>query len=181
LKKRWILIFFLNRILAWFSGPDGLSNLATVLYLGADSKIYPMTLPLAIENEQEASVAILLCCMTGQQDQHLIDAQFRHLSRMLSASIKFRGHSLEILAEKAMPLLATYGSKNVIEYSASFIPDNFKETLFTMICELVTTDGELSETESEVIGVAALYLGISIELMRVIVTTFLMRNRWNIT
>lgn len=140
-----------------------------------------MTLPLAIENEQEASIAIILSCMTGQQDQHLIDAQFRHLSRMLSSSVKFRGHSLEAMAEKAMPLLATYGSKNVIEYSASFIPDNFKETLFAMICELVTTDGELSETESEVIGMAALYLGISIELMRVMVTTFLMRNRWNLT
>ena len=140
-----------------------------------------MTLPLAIENEQEASVAIILSCMTGQQDQHLIDAQFRHLYRMLSLSLKFRGHSLEFLAEKAMPLLATYGSKSVIEYCASFIPDNFKETLFAMICELVTTNGELTEPESEVVSVAALYLGISIELMRVMIATFLMRNRWNVT
>jgi hypothetical protein len=138
-----------------------------------------MTLPLAIENEQEASVAIILSCMTGQQDQEVIDAQFRHLSRMLLQSLKFKGWSLEVLAEKAMPLLATYGSKNVIEYCAPFIPDNFKETLFAMICELVTTNGELSEAESEVLGLAALYLGISIELMRVMVTTFLMRNRWN--
>jgi uncharacterized tellurite resistance protein B-like protein len=139
-----------------------------------------MTLPYAIENEQEAAVAIMLSCMMGQQNQHLIDAQFRHLSRMLSLSLKFRGHSLEAMAEKAMPLLATYGSKNVIEYCASFIPDNFKETLFAMICELVTADGELLETESEVLGVAALHLDISIELMRVMIATFLMRNRWNI-
>jgi uncharacterized tellurite resistance protein B-like protein len=139
-----------------------------------------MTIPLAIENEQEASVAIILSCMMGQQDQRLIDAQFRHMSRMLALSQKFRGHSLEVMAGKAMPLLAAYGSKNVIEYCAPFIPDNFKETLFAMICELVTTDGELSQTESEVIGVAALCLGISIELMRVMVATFLMRNRWNV-
>ena len=125
-------------------------------------------------------MAIMLSCMMGQQDQHLIDAQFRHLSRMLALSSKFKGHSLEKMAEKAMPLLAAYGSKNVIEYSASFIPDNFKETLFAMICELVTTNGELTETESEVVGVAALHLGISIELMRVMITTFLMRNRWNV-
>lgn len=140
-----------------------------------------MTLPLAIENEQEASVAILLSCMTGQQNQQLIDTQFRHLSRMLAASIKFRGHSLGLLAEKAMPLLAAYGGKNVIEYCAPFIPDNFKETLFAMACELVTTDGELSETESEMLGIAALSLGVSIELMRVMITTFLLRNRWNLT
>jgi hypothetical protein len=98
---------------------------------------------------------------------------------MLLQSLKFKGWSLEVLAEKAMPLLATYGSKNVIEYCAPFIPDNFKETLFAMICELVTTNGELSEAESEVLGWLPLYLGISIELMRVMVTTFLMRNRWN--
>lgn len=139
-----------------------------------------MTLPYAIENEQEAAVAIILSCMTGQQDQNIIDAQFRHLSRMVSLSLKFRGHSLEVLAEKAMPLLATYGSKNVIEYCAPYIPDNFKETLFAMICELVTTNGELSAAESEVVGVAALYMGIPIELMRVMIATFLMRNRWNI-
>ncbi len=139
-----------------------------------------MTVPLAIENEQEASIAIVLCCMTGQQDQRLIDAQFRHLSRMMALSAKFKGHSLEQLAEKAMPLLAAYGTKNVIDYSAPFIPDNFKETLFAMICELITADGELSETESEVLGVAAHALGISIELMRVMIATFLMRNRWNL-
>jgi hypothetical protein len=139
-----------------------------------------MTLPLAIENEQEASVAIILSCMIGQQDQNIIDAQFRHLSRMVSFSLKFRGYSLEALAEKAMPLLAAYGSKNVIEYSAPFIHDNFRETLFAMICELMTTNGELSAAESEIVGLAALYLGISIELMRVMVATFLMRNRWNV-
>ncbi len=139
-----------------------------------------MTLPLAIENEQEASVAIILSCMIGQQNQNIIDAQFRHLSRMVSFSLKFRGYSLEALAEKAMPLLAAYGSKNVIEYSAPFIHDNFRETLFAMICELMTTNGELSAAESEIVGLAALYLGISIELMRVMVATFLMRNRWNV-
>lgn len=139
-----------------------------------------MTLPLAIENEQEASIAIILCCMTGQQDQHVIDAQFRHLSRMVLLSLKFKGHSLEVMAEKAMPLLAAYGSKNVIEYCAPFIPDNFKETLFAMICDLLTTNGELSAAESEIAGLAAMHLGISIELMRVMIATFLMRNRWNI-
>lgn len=138
-----------------------------------------MTLPHTIENEQEASVAIILSCMIGQQNQAVIDAQFRHLARMLLLSAKFQGHSLDVLAGKAMPLLAAYGSRNVIEYSAPFISDAFRETLFAMICELLTTDGELSEAESEVVGLVALSLGISIELMRVMLATFLVRNRWN--
>lgn len=139
-----------------------------------------MTMPFAIENEQEASVAILLSCMIGQQDQAVIDAQFRHLSRMLLFSAKFQGYSLEPLLQKAMQLLAAYSNRNVLEYSAPFISDAFRETLFAMICELLTTNGELSETESETLGLAALSLGISIELMRVMITTFLLRNRWNL-
>ncbi|WP_162944565.1 tellurite resistance TerB family protein [Flavisolibacter nicotianae] len=139
-----------------------------------------MTLPVAIENEQEAAVAIILSCMIGQHDQAVIDAQFRHLSRMLAHSAKFQGYPLDMLAHKAMPLLATYGNKNVIEYSASFISESFRETLFAMICELLTNDGELSTAESEIVGLAALSLGISIELMRVMIATFLMRNRWNL-
>lgn len=139
-----------------------------------------MTIPLAIENEQEASVAIILSCMIGQQDQQVIDAQFRQLARMLALSQKFQHHSLEGMAGKAMSLLAAYGNKSVIEYCAPFIPDNFKETLFAMICELITTNGDLSETESQIVGTAAVHLGISIELMRVMIATFLMRNRWNV-
>jgi hypothetical protein len=138
-----------------------------------------MTIPLAIENEQEAAVAILLSCMIGQ-DQHEIDYQFRHLPLMLAGSQKFQHHSFEFMVKKAMPLLAAYGNKAVIEFCAPFIPDNFKETLFAMICELLTGNGELSETESEVLGIVALHMGISIELMRVMIATFLMRNRWNI-
>ena len=125
-------------------------------------------------------MAIILSCMIGQHDQAVIDAQFRHLSRMLSHSAKFQGHTLEGLAHKAMPLLATYGNKKVIAYSAPFISEAFRETLFAMICELLTTDGELSAAESEIVGIVALSLGISIELMRVMIATFLMRNRWNV-
>ena len=136
--------------------------------------------PLAIKNEQEASVAIMLSCMMGQQEQDAIDAQFRHLSRMISHSAKFSGFYLEDLIKNAMLLLAAYGNKSVIEYSAPFITMDFRETLFAMVCELMTTDGELSAVESEIVGLTALYLGISIELMRVMITTFLMRNRWNV-
>lgn len=139
-----------------------------------------MTLPHAIENEQEAAVAIILSCMIGQQNQQVIDVQFRRLAQMLSHSQKFQQHSLEQTAGKAMPLLAHYGNKAVIEYCAPYIHENFKETLFAMICELMTTNGELTETESNVVGIAALHLGISIELMRAMLATFLMRNRWNV-
>ena len=133
----------------------------------------------SLNNEQEAAVAILFSCLqhSGKpmQNRHI-----EHLSRMLLLSQKFMHGELQPLAEKVLPLIQTFGSRMVIEYSATLITENFKETLFSMICELMTSDGELSETESEIVGLTALYLGISIELMRIMLTTFIIRNRWNV-
>lgn len=136
--------------------------------------------PEALQNEQEAAVAIMLSCMAKQHKQHVIDAQFRHLARMTLLSSKFYGHALEPLIEKSMALLSAYDGKAVIEYSAPFISDTFRDTLFAMICELMTTDGDLNPSESEAVGLAALHLNISIEQMRGMLATFLIRNKWNI-
>jgi hypothetical protein len=132
----------------------------------------------SISNEQEAAVAILFGCLrhSGRpvQNRHV-----EHLSRMLLLNEKFTHFELQPLAQKALPLLKAFGSRTVIEHSAPLISENFRETLFAMVCELMTGDGELSEMESEIVGLTALYLGVSIELMRIMLTTFLIRNRWN--
>ena len=133
----------------------------------------------SLTTEQEASVAILFGCLqhSGKpiQNRHI-----EHLSRMLLLSRKFTGFELQPLAEKVLPLLKAFGSRMVIEHSAPFISESFRETFFAMICELMTEDGELNELESEIVGLTALYLGVSIELMRIMLTTFIMRNRWNV-
>ena len=134
---------------------------------------------LQIENEQEAAVAILFSCVL-HKSKNLSQSQIEHLSRMLVLSSRFKSVELNELTVKALSLQSVHGSKTVIEKSAPLVTEDFKDTLFAMTCELVTTDGELSQPESEIIGVAALHLGISIELMRVMITTFLMRNRWNL-
>ena len=132
-----------------------------------------------LNNEQEAAVAILFGCLqhSGKPVQNY---QIEHLSRMLLLNQKFAQFPLQLLAEKALPLLKTFGSRTVIEHGAPLITESFKETLFAMICELMTGDGELNEAESEIVGLTALYLGVSIDLMRIMLTTFIMRNRWNV-
>ncbi|RYZ30658.1 MAG: hypothetical protein EOO10_02035 [Chitinophagaceae bacterium] len=132
-----------------------------------------------LNTEQEAAVAILFGCLqhSGKPVQN---RQIEHLSRMLLLNQKFVHHDLQPLAEKALPLLKSFGSRTVIEHSAPFITESFKETLFAMVCEIMTGDGELNEQESEIVGLTALYLGVSIELMRIMLTTFIMRNRWNV-
>jgi hypothetical protein len=131
-----------------------------------------------IENEQEAAAAILLSCLVPKQD-NIQKGRVEHLSRMLLLSSKFGGHSLPELAGKAMPLIKLHGNQVVIQHCSPLISKDFRETLFAMVCELLTGDGQLSERESELVGLAALHLGISIEMMQLMITTFLIRNRWN--
>ena len=132
-----------------------------------------------LNTEQEAAVAILFGCLQ-HSGKPIQNRQIEHLSRMLMLNQKFAHHHLQPLAEKALPLLKSFGSRTVIEHSAPFITESFKETLFAMVCEIMTGDGELNEQESEIVGLTALYLGVSIELMRIMLTTFIMRNRWNV-
>ena len=49
-----------------------------------------------------------------------------------------------------------------------------------MACEIVTADGSVNEQESEILAMTALYLGLSVEVMKMMLTTYLIRNRWNV-
>jgi uncharacterized tellurite resistance protein B-like protein len=135
--------------------------------------------PLPIETEQEAAVAILFAGVMFN-NQQLTQSQIEHLSRMLVLSSRFQGHELNDLTRKALSLLAEQGSKKIIEQAAPLVADDFKETLFAMACEILTADGKVDENESEVVAMIALYLGLSMEVMKMILTTFLIRNRWNV-
>ncbi|HEX2532564.1 MAG TPA: hypothetical protein VHK69_02445 [Chitinophagaceae bacterium] len=132
-----------------------------------------------IANEQEAAVGILFACIL-HHNPSLSEGQIEHVSRMLVLSSKFAGHSLHELTVKALKLQSVHGSKLLIERSAPHITENFRETLFAMACEMITFKGNIAEDESEIIAMTALYLGLSIEVMKMMLTTYLIRNRWNV-
>ena len=134
---------------------------------------------LPIENEQEAAVAILFASVL-YQDRILKESEIEHLSRMLVMSSKFKGSSLNELTKKALSLQALHGSKLIIEQSAPLISNNFRETLFAMTCEIMTADGTVNDQESELLAMIALYMGLSMEAMKMMLTTYLIRNRWNV-
>ena len=132
-----------------------------------------------ITDEQEAAVAILFAAvMSGGKS--LTQSQIELLSRMLVLSSKFKSSSLNDLTVKALSLQAAHGSKALIEHSAPLITENFSETLFAMCCEIITADGKIDDDESEILGMIALYLGMSIDNMKMMLTTYLVRNRWNV-
>ena len=134
---------------------------------------------IPITDEQEAAVAILFSAVMAD-GKNLTQSQIELLSRMLVLSSKFKSSSLNDLTIKALSLQAAHGSKALIEHSAPLISENFAETLFAMCCEIMTYDGKIDDDESEILGMIALYLGMSIENMKMMLTTYLVRNRWNV-
>ena len=134
---------------------------------------------LPINNEQEAAVAILFASVMAN-NKVMTQSQIEQLSRMLVLSSKFSTSSLNELTMKALSLQAAHGSRILIEQSAPLISEDFKETLFAMCCEIITSDGKVDEGESEILAMVALYLGMSIENMKMMLTTYLIRNRWNV-
>ena len=134
---------------------------------------------IPITNEQESAVAILFASVMANS-KPMSQSQIEQLSRMLVLSSKFKSSSLNDLTIQALSLQATHGSKVLIEHCAPLISEDFKETLFAMCCELMTADGKIDDNESEILAMVALYLGLSIENMKMMLTTYLIRNRWNV-
>ena len=133
----------------------------------------------AIETEQEAAVTILFSCVMYAH-KNLTQSQIDQLSRIVVLCSKFKGTDLNRLTVKAISLQAQQDAKTLIEQSAPLIPEDFRETLFAMICEVVTGKGNLDDNESEVLGMTAFYLAIPVERMRILLTAFLIRNKWNV-
>lgn len=132
-----------------------------------------------IATEQEAAVAILFSCVMHKH-KTLSQSQIDHLSRILVLCSKFKGSDLNDLSAQAITLQTKQDTKEILEQCAPLIAENFSDTLFAMICEVMTNDSTIDEKESEILGMAALYLNINVERMKMMLTTFLIRNRWNV-
>jgi uncharacterized tellurite resistance protein B-like protein len=129
---------------------------------------------IPITNEEEAAVAILFASVMAN-GKTLSQSQIEQMSRMLVLSSKFRSAALNDLTVKALSLQATHSSKIIIEHCAPLIQPEFSETLFAMCCELMTGDGRVDESETEILAMTALYLGMSVENMKMILATYLIR------
>lgn len=134
---------------------------------------------LPIDNEQEAAIAILFSSAM-QHGETISEQQIEHLSRAVVLCSKFRGYELNELTRKAISLQATYQSQEIVEHCAAYISDDFRETLFAMISEVVLLDGQISDEKTKTFAMLALYLQIDMERMKMILATYLIRNKWNV-
>ncbi len=146
--------------------------------------IYPAhvtftAMELLFEKEQDAAAAILFSCVM-QNGTIISEQQVEQLSRSIVLCSRWRGSELKELTKKAMLLQAGYDTKEVIETASKFIEEEFKETLFTMVCEVMLLDGRINDERTATVAMLALHLGISMERMKMILATYLIRNKWNV-
>ena len=134
---------------------------------------------IPITNEQEAAVSILFASVMAN-GKPLTQSQIEQLSRMLVLSSRFKTASLNELTVKALSLQSQHGSQVIIEQAAPLVSEDFRETLFAMCCEIMTAEGRINDNESEILAMVALYMGLSIDNMKMMLTTYLIRNRWNV-
>jgi uncharacterized tellurite resistance protein B-like protein len=134
---------------------------------------------LPIDNEQEAAVAILFSSAM-QNSGNITEQQIEHLSRAVVLCSKFRGTELNELTRKAISLQAGYESKEIIEHCVSYISEDFRETLFAMVSEVILLDGQIDDEKTKTFAMLALYLNIPMERMKMILATYLIRNKWNV-
>ncbi len=132
-----------------------------------------------IQNEQEAAVAILFAAAMHPQ-KTISEQQIEHLSRAIVLCSRFRGFELNELTRKGISLQTTLEPKEIIEQAAVFIEDEFRETLLAMVSEVVLLDGQINDDRSNMFAMLALFLDIPVERMKMILATYLIRNKWNV-
>ena len=111
---------------------------------------------------------------------HISEQQIEHLSRAIVLCSRFRGFELNELTRKAIALQAEFDQKDLIEQAAKYIEEDFRETLLAIVSEVVLLDGHIDDDRSQLFAMLALFLDIPLERMKMILATYLIRNKWNI-
>ncbi|HEU0111349.1 MAG TPA: hypothetical protein VFQ73_10755 [Flavisolibacter sp.] len=133
---------------------------------------------LNIDTEQQAAVSILFSCV--MQNGNISEQEIEQLSKAVVLCSKFRGFELNELTRNAISLQASHNTKDILEHCAGFISEDFRETLFAMVSEVILMDGHIDDEKTKTFAMLALYLNIPMERMKMILATYLIRNKWNV-
>ena len=134
---------------------------------------------LSVDNEQQAAVNILFSCVM-QPSGTISDQQIEQLSKAVVLCSKFRGTDLNEMTRQAILLQSQHKSDEIIEHCARLVSEPFRETLFAMVSEVMLQDGEINDDKTKTFALLALHLQITMERMKMILATYLIRNKWNI-
>ena len=88
--------------------------------------------------------------------------------------------SAPIAANKVFTIQQESDKNDFIIYCAALIKEDFADTLFTMCCETALADGSWKDSYGETLATIGIALQLSTEDIKMIIRTYIIRNRWNI-
>ena len=71
--------------------------------------------------------------------------------------------------------------QDYILHCASLIQPEFAQTLFAMCCEAALSVGKWQESDSETLATIGVALGVSMDDLKMIIRTYLIRHKWSVS
>ena len=132
---------------------------------------------MLISNEHEAAAFLLYSSIAI--DGELTDHELGKVANIIVYCKKFQGVDLKSLITKFFLLKATKQPLEIIEQAAPLIPDDFKKTLFAMLCDLLCSDGETSQLDINLFVLVGNSLKLPKDDFLPIAYAFMDRYAWN--
>lgn len=132
---------------------------------------------MEILNEQEAAAFMLYA--TIAIDGVFTDFEFNKVANILVFCKKFQGVDLKLIGSKFFIMKSVKQPLEIIEQAAPFIQEDFKKTLFAMICDLLCSDGETSELDINLMVLIGGALKLPNEKLLPTAYAFMERYAWN--
>lgn len=144
--------------------------------LNADSTT-EFTTKFDAENEQGAWIAVLVAC--ANIDEKVTDTEVQVLTQNFVNKTIFDGHDLPLYYKPALVFCNLYGSKALIDSSASLISEEAKECLLCQALELMSNDGIVEPEEKAIFKYLNTALKVPEDTTEKIIDVYKMRNKWN--
>jgi hypothetical protein len=133
---------------------------------------------MSIQSENEAIVAILISAIAI--DDELSEFEIDKVSNALGLCIKFKGLELKETFRKVLTLKNEYGSVELIRMSVPYVEEPFMKTLYAIVCDILCSDGNTSDTDIQLMAFVASELHLPEEVYLPIATSFMTRYIWNV-
>lgn len=128
-------------------------------------------------DEYEAWLGILMACLRSDGDADKLE--IHALARMIVLKKKFKGYDIAKYLPKVQKGLDSVGGLGMVEACSKLVPQDDRNTVFTMAVEIVLADGSLDQGEVTVINALANEMGLPKEMAQKIVDVMLIRNKGN--
>lgn len=128
-------------------------------------------------NEQEAWIAIFFAVMAS--DKVLSGVEVNTLSRHLVLKALFVGHNVEASYEKVMRAQQQMTSKLMIDAAAPGVSEDNRRTVMALACDIVMSDGILSQEENQLLTYLGSALSLNVEDLSRIVDVIIIKNKGN--